>query len=234
MSKQLTITKRLLKLSRTVAKVTACVALAAAVLLLLGLYPVNSDFRPKDGGITIYLVSNSVHADIILPLTTAEHDWRPLISDTNFPRDVTQLTHVAFGWGDKGFFLETQSWSDLKLSVAANALLCPSESCIHISMLRPEYYKERVAVSISPEQYSNLIAYIESSFKLNETGQKIQIQGHSYYGTDAFFEAYGTYHMFNTCNSWIGQALQKAGVKTPAWSPLPGTPMLYLDADRPN
>jgi len=34
-----------------------------------------------------------------------------------------------------------------------------------------------------------------------------------------FFEAAGTYSLFNTCNNWTSQALKQAGIGTHLWTP---------------
>lgn len=197
-------------------------------VLVVGLLPVNNHFRPTPDGVRIYLVSNAVHADLILPVRNESIDWSSQFSKTRFVGDVSGQTHVALGWGDKGFYLETQTWNDFKLSTAANALLLPSSSCLHVDYIHPQNYSDKVAITISQEQYTKLVAFIQETFARDSEGEIIQIQGYAYSTTDAFFEARGSYHLFNTCNSWIGRALKKAGVRTPWYSPMPKTPMLYL------
>ena len=204
------------------------------LILLVGLFPVNKDFQPTPDGIKIYIVSNSVHADIILPKTTAACDWTKTFEGAKFPGDISQETHVAIGWGDRGFFLETKTWDDFKLSTAASALLLPSKSCAHVSFVRPEYFPNATSVSVSNEQFERLIEFAKKTFKKGQDGNFIQIEGESYSTNDAFFEAHSRYHVLNTCNSWAGRGLKSAGVKTPWLSPLPKTPMLYLkDAEEP-
>ena len=46
------------------------------LVLLVGLIPVNNDFEPTNDGITVYVVSNAVHAEVIVPKTTDVVDWR--------------------------------------------------------------------------------------------------------------------------------------------------------------
>ena len=38
--------------------------------------------------------------------------------------------YVAIGWGDRGFYVDTPTWADLKLSTLCNALFVPSESVL--------------------------------------------------------------------------------------------------------
>ena len=197
-------------------------------ILVIGLIPVNNDFEPTKDGIELFLVSNPVHADIIVPMTTNEVDWSERFGGTEFMGDVTDKSHVAFGWGDRGFFLKTKAWDDLKVSTAANALLLPSKSCVHVSFTNPDAYLNPVSVTISPEQYARLVEFIDSTFELDEQGKYVQISGEAYSTNDAFFRAEGQYHFFNTCNSWVGRCLKTAGVRTPWFAPLPKTPMLYI------
>jgi uncharacterized protein (TIGR02117 family) len=124
--------------------------------------------------------------------------------------------------------LETPTWEDLKISTAANALLVPSSSCVHVSFAGPEHFPNAASVTVSEDQYLRLVKFIQSSFQRDTEGSIVLIPNRSYSWNDAFFEASGNYHLFNTCNSWVGRGLKIAGVTTPWFSPLPKTPMLYL------
>ena len=113
------------KLARWCKRVFTWVPVACFVyvlILVVGLIPVNNDFVSSEDGIKLYVVSNAVHADIIVPTTTSVVDWYATFGNAKFTKDVSDQSHVAFGWGDRGFFLETETWDDLKLSTAANAL----------------------------------------------------------------------------------------------------------------
>ena len=201
-------------------------------VLLVGLIPVNNDFEASENGIQIFIISNAVHADIILPIANSKMDWAEAFSDIEFEGDVLTTSHVAFGWGDRGFFLETETWDDFKLTTAANALLLPSRSCVHVSFTRPEYFAEATPITISQDQYERLVDFIDSTFKRDEGGNRIQIEGYAYSTTDAFFDSHGRYHLLNTCNSWVGRALKVAGVRVPWLSPMPKTPILYVEREQ--
>ena len=228
-----TVFKKIGRWSKRLGKLVLLGGVTLVAILAVGLIPTNNNFQPTEGGIQIFLVSNAVHADIILPMSTAEFDWSEKFSDTEFMGDVSDRSLVAFGWGDRGFFLETATWDDFKISTALNALLLPSESCAHVSFTTPGAYKDPVSVTISPEQYARLVEFIGTTFERDSQGNYIQIPGEAYSTNDAFFKAEGRYHFFNTCNSWIGRCLRSAGVRTPWFSPLPKTPMLYIPAEDP-
>ncbi|MEL7085434.1 MAG: TIGR02117 family protein [Cyanobacteria bacterium J06597_1] len=201
-------------------------------VLLVGLIPVNNRFSPTTDGVEVAVVSNAVHADIIVPVRTDDMDWLERFDERNFPSDVSAYSHVAIGWGDRGFFLETPTLADLNLSTAVNALFLPSRSCLHVTFTRPERFDSAPSVTITSDQYKDLVAFVQRSLTTsptgNPTGHPISIPGYSYSSTDTFFEAHGTYHLFNTCNSWAGQALKAAGIRAPWLSPLPKTPAMYL------
>ena len=201
---------------------------AYSVIVVVGLIPVNNDFSSAESGIEVLIISNEVHADLILPMRHELRDWRTILPTQSFAGETDGATHVAIGWGDAGFYLHTPTWSDLKFSTAANALFWPSDSCMHVSMTRAEHYRSRArSVRLSTDQYALLIQFIDDSFDRNEQNEVVTIPG-AYGNNDAFFEANGHYHALNTCNSWAGDALQSAGVRVPWLTPLPKSVYLYL------
>lgn len=217
--------------SKRISKWLFFAVLAYVTILLIGLVPVNNDFRPTQDGIKLYLSSTAVHSDVIVPVNNSVVNWADRFRNANFLGDITDQTHVSFGWGDRGFFLETRTWDDLKLSVAANAILLPSRSCVHVSYMRPEYYSNLKSVTVSKKQYERLVGFIDKTMRKDSDQQYLQIKGYAYSSNDAFFEALGRYHLFNTCNSWVGRALRETGVRAPWLSPMPKTPLLYIETD---
>lgn len=105
------------------------------LIALLGYIPVNNDFEPAAEGVEIFVTSSSVHADIIVPIEVGDVNWRKRLPADSFSGDTSRATHAVLGWGDKGFYIETPTWGDLKVSTAANALLWPSGCCLHASLI---------------------------------------------------------------------------------------------------
>ena len=177
----------------------------------------------KDGekDLTVYLLTNGVHTDIVVPAKNHIMDWTKEVkySDTR-SRDSTQQ-YLAMGWGDKGFYLETPTWADLKASVAFKAATGLSTTAIHAT------YHDRIRVgdscrkiNISESQYRKLVRYISSSFQHDANGHFINIKTNANYGdTDAFYEAHGSYSMFHTCNTWVNNGLKHTGLKHCLWTP---------------
>ncbi|WP_347343802.1 TIGR02117 family protein [Mucilaginibacter sp. JRF] len=177
--------------------------------------------KVTDKDITIYILTNGVHTDIVVPLRTADKDWSQEISFKNVVRPDTNATLVAFGWGDKGFYLNTPTWAELKFSVAFKAAFGLSSSAMHTTFyknLRESSSCKKI--HISREQYLRLVGYIENSIKLDSMGHVINIKTTANYGDhDAFYEAKRRYNFFYTCNTWANYALKASGQKACLWTP---------------
>lgn len=161
---------------------------------------------------TFYVSSNGVHLDIIVPVEELDNQFKQQL-------DLQQGTkYVAFGWGDKGFYLKTPEWSDLTFSTAFKAVFLKSKSAMHVSCYKQVYQSWR-KVDVCDVQMNTLTQYISNSFIKNENGDllKLGIDGYSF--NDRFFDAKGSFTLFYTCNVWTNTALKKSGVETSVWSP---------------
>lgn len=169
----------------------------------------------------IYISSNGVHTDIAVPLKTKVVDWTQYVKFEHTISKDTTANFVSFGWGDKGFYLETPTWADLKFSVAFNAAFGLSHSAIHATFY--EKMKENDScfkIYVSKEQYLKLSDYIKNSFKYDKQGNTIHIETDANYGNnDAFYEAIGSYSLFHTCNTWTNNGLKESGLKACFWTP---------------
>lgn len=171
--------------------------------------------------VTIYIKSSSVHTDILLPVKSDLKDWSKSILYKHTRTGDTAFNYIAFGWGDKGFYLETPTWNDLKASTAFKAAFWLSSSAVHTTYFKtPKEGKNCVKLEISAEQYQRLICFIEKSMQLNNAGAPLAISYAKPYGDhDAFYEAKGRYSLFHTCNTWANNALKACGQKACWWTP---------------
>lgn len=92
----------------------------------------------------------------------------------------------------------------------------PSETAMHVQYLEntPVLSPDCKEKFISSENYKALVEYIRTSFSINSDNQVDLIPERGYWSNDNFYEANGSYHLFNTCNAWTNGALKVAGVKT--------------------
>lgn len=191
----------------------------AACALLFAFIPVNADFRMPADGELVYLRSNGVHADLVLPTRSAVHDF-----GAEFPAVHTKalrepLAWIAFGWGDREFMIETPTWRDLRARTAANALLGRGSGAMHVEYIDvPERYRA-LPVRVSPAQYARLVELVREGFARDAHGQPQRIGQAAFGRTDAFYVATVDWSIRLTCNEWVRRILAGAGIRAPLWAP---------------
>ena len=188
--------------------------------LLLSLIPINKHPQNKHD-VSIYILSNGIHTDIAVPVKTNEKDWSQQIKYANTPGKDTTASYLAFGWGDKAFFMETPTWNDLKFSVTFKSIIGCNTVAIHTTFLSSIIESNRcIRLQISNEQYLQLINYIQESFSCNSNNEFIFIPTDKNYGSnDAFYKGKGHLSLFKTCNTWTNNALKACGQKACIWTP---------------
>ena len=189
------------------------------IVTLLSFVSVNEDFAENHQEIPIYILTNGVHTDVVLPIKNEHYDWSNQLKFEHTKSKDTTYQYVALGWGDKGFYLETPTWADLKASTALKAATGLSSSAMHVTFYK--HLKENKSckkIQISLENYQNLIAFINKSFQI-KSRDFLKIETDAVYGKhDVFYEANGSYSLFYTCNSWANQALKAANQKAALWT----------------
>lgn len=225
------LTKRWLK--RTALAVGSLVGIYAG-FLLCGFIPINGDYQapPADDRVRIFIRSNEIHTDIVLPTVHDELgiDWRERFPPRHFSARVADSPFVAVGWGNRRFFVETPTWADLKVSSVFGALFWPSESVLHVEYL-PAAARDHFphAVDITKEQYQELVRFVESTLAdCDDSGCAASASEVTYGPADRFYVSAGRYHCFNTCNQWTGRGLARAGVPVGIWTPLKPQVLCWL------
>lgn len=206
-------------------KILGTVLGVVILYLILGYLLPFIEVSAKDDGqkkeIPVYIYTNGVHTDIVMPVKNDMQDWSAKIPFSNIKSKKTDYQYVGIGWGDKGFYLDTPTWADLKFSTAFKAAFWLSESAMHCT-----YYREMKEgadckkIMISRNQYQQLVQFVESKFDQDQNGKFILIPTNAVYGeNDAFYDARGTYSFAYTCNTWANDALKAAGQKAAFWTP---------------
>jgi uncharacterized protein (TIGR02117 family) len=197
----------------------AFILLYLLTAFVLSRITVEQEIGPDDD-VDIYLLTNGIHSDIVVPTITYQMNWYKKLGFLKPPLDPKQYRYLAIGWGDKGFYLNTPSWSQLKVSTALKATVGVSGTAIHATYHKKMTENESCKkIKISKEQYNRLIRYIENSFEQDEKGNFLQIDTEATKSDrDAFYEATGRYHIFNTCNSWTNRGLKYAGQNACLWT----------------
>lgn len=213
--------RRGLGLARKV--VMALVAVPALYLLaaLAGsLIPVNRGWHEPPRGVSVYLASNGVHTDLVLPVAAAGLDWRPLLPPGDFENPDPAAKWVAFGMGERKVYLETPRWRDIRPATVW-AALSGGERVMHVEWIEDPRWNAR-EIRLRPEEYRRLWTAIRAGFALDRNGLPRRIDHPGYGPADAFYRGVGRASAVATCNSWTADRLRLAGVKTSLWSPFSG------------
>ena len=169
--------------------------------------------------VNIYIVSNGVHTDFVLPMRHTAKDWRQHFAQSRFGA-YYQHQLISFGWGDQAFFLNSTKEGYPALSTTLKAILWPTKSLMHVSFYHSinteadNVYK----LNISLEQYRIIVKFILSSF-VTKQGQQFHYVAQGYGTYDFFFEAHRSYHLFFTCNNWTNRGLKAMNIRTGIWTP---------------
>ncbi|PJI39081.1 TIGR02117 family protein [Ferrovibrio sp.] len=208
--------------------VLALPVLYGAAALALGLLPAPHR-QPMLGQPTVpvYLMSNGWHVWVALPARADKEgtDWGAWLAESSLGERLTEGDYVAFGWGDRDFYLNTRRPVDFRPGLALAALLGRGPAAMHVmrvpeAALTGSEPKPR-RLEVDTLQYRALTAYIWAGFARGGDGRPQPLPEPGFGLDDAFFEATGRYSPFRTCNEWIGAGLRAAGLKTGWWTPFP-------------
>ena len=196
----------------------------------LAFVPVNRNWTEPVQGDTVYLISNGIHTDLILPVAAQGLDWRPLIPRADMARPDPAAQWLAFGMGERKVYLETPRWRDVRPGTLW-AAAAGGERVMHVEWVADPAWHAR-AIRLRPEEYRRLWSAIRAGFKLDANGRVQRIDHPGYGPGDAFYQGVGRANAINTCNVWTTDRLRLAGVKSSLWSPFPqGFEWRYRKAD---
>ncbi|MDP2089667.1 MAG: DUF2459 domain-containing protein [Flavobacteriaceae bacterium] len=180
--------------------------------LILTYIPHHSKIQYSPKNESIYLQTNGVHLSIIL---NKNQIAPPLLKDLKIDDNDR---YFSFAWGDKNFYLNTPTWSDLTFKNSFIALFLKSPTLIHITRYQ-EMRTNWVEIKIDKSQLAKLNKYLYNSFYLDDAHQKVLVEHQFYADNDNFYEAKGNYTCFKTCNSWVNSAFKQSDLKSCLWTP---------------
>lgn len=194
-----------------------CIYLLAA---MAGAYvPRNPGWQEPPHGVLVFVRSNGVHVDLILPASVAGHDLYLSVPSEHAANVENTPGWIAFGWGQREFYLETPRWSDLTVANAARAVF-GGDAVMHVEHVsRPRPSPDTRPLRLDHEAYSRLVAHITNSFAVGSHGQVVPLVGTGYGHNDIFYEATGHYSAMRTSNQWASDVMAGAGVKVGVWTP---------------
>lgn len=176
----------------------------------------------------ILLLNNPIHTDIAIPIDDAVRERFAFLRRSGLPIDAPGARYLVFGWGGREFYIETPTWSELKLRPLLKGLtLDRSVMHVDVSGALAEPHPEISGYDVGDRAFEQLLDYIRSSFEQAEAPKAIP--GAFYGDFDAFYPANGNFTAVLGCNTWTAAALRAAGLRTGWWNPLPASLAWSLD-----
>jgi hypothetical protein len=124
--------------------------------------------------------------------------------------DFPGVPYLEFGWGDRAYYMSP----DPTLWLTLNAALAPTPAVLHIE---PRAYpgvsaaREILVMDLSSSGFTGLASAISETVDRRSAPVARPIA----YGRSPgarFYKARGSFHLFNTCNTWIARVLAAGGL----------------------
>jgi uncharacterized protein (TIGR02117 family) len=154
---------------------------------------------------SLYLVSHGWHSGIVLERADL------LERQPDLGADLGRSRYLEVGWGEARFYQARET----TVGMALRAALRPNASVLQVVAFDEEprrYFARNEVVEVRTDEtgYAAIVGFIADSFTLRPGPQRL---GPSLYGEGWFYRAEGSFHLFNTCNSWTAAALEKAACR---------------------
>ncbi|MBK8160807.1 MAG: TIGR02117 family protein [Rhodospirillaceae bacterium] len=187
--------------------------------MVLGLMPGQATSRVGPADYRFYACDNGVHVDIVLPAAGGGRDWFGIFPPRDFAGDITGASHLALGWGAKGFFATTKEWRDIRPGPVMRALFWQDSSVVHVTYHGdPQGLPNCRPLATDQAGAEAMFRYIDDSLE-GSVGQPRREPLPGYGAQDAFYAAKGRYSLFRTCNVWSAELLRESGRQMALWSP---------------
>lgn len=184
-----------------------------AILVLAGLLaacgaappPISADDGPLVHEVRV--ISNGWHTAIIV--RRAEVLATGVLPEAD---DFPEAAFLEFGWGDRVYYPA----SEKTVGMTLDAALVATPAVMHIAGLPnwPERLSatgEAVTVPLSEHGFRSMISAISAEIERPESGRARPIS-RGLYNDSHFYHAHGSFHLFNTCNTWTARMLRAGGI----------------------
>ena len=173
--------------------------------IILFVFVIGTTYQAQDS-VKVYLINQAWHVGFLIQVDSITISQIPII------KDFTDFKFVDIGWGDEDFYQD----DGINYYYGAKAMLVPTSSVIkitgHISTSQSilNWSEDSREVMLSSHGYKKLLNFIEASFEKGK-GKYVETSRLAD-GAIRFYKSGLSYHLFNTCNTWIAAGLKEAGL----------------------
>src|SRR5262245_14488988 len=154
---------------------------------------------------TIFVVHNAWHTAIVVD----RHDIGDVLPELS---DFPDAKFIEFSWGDQDYFPDPDSG----ILAALRAAFWSGGSVLHIvgfSENVAQFYgaAQIFTLRLSPPALQKLVRYVSESIYRQNAGQRANAAP-GLFAYSRFYRANGKFSLFHTCNTWVAEALDAAGI----------------------
>lgn len=165
--------------------------------------------------VRIGLIAGPLHYDALLPLTPDLRARLAFAAAAGVPVDHPGAAWLLVGWGSRAFYTTAGTYADIAPGAVWTALT-GDRAVMRLDVTGP-IAPDAPGIDwldLAPAQATALTGAL-----LRAITDPTPIPGAGFTATDAFFPAEGRFHLFRTCNVWLGERLRQAGVPMGIWTP---------------
>jgi uncharacterized protein (TIGR02117 family) len=163
---------------------------------------------PADAGPRIHavrVVSNGWHTAIVI--SRAEVIATGLLPEAD---DFPDAAFLEFGWGDRVYYPAKEK----TFGMALGAALWVTPAVMHVAgraSASELTYADVEVLAMTQGGLRRMVRAIAGEFVRPESGRAEPVSRDHFLGGH-FYDAHGTFHLFNTCNTWTARMLRAGGV----------------------
>lgn len=167
----------------------------------------------------IGLARGPIHYDILLPLTPETREAFGFAKAQGLPMDLPEAKWLVLGWGAAGFYTTVGSYGDITPGVLWRAATGDG------SVLRLDLAGDVSQVAgltwleVSPAQIAALRDLALAELARDGAGRPVALPAALWGQRHVFYRAKSPFHLFHTCNAWVGETLRAAGIAQGVWTP---------------
>jgi uncharacterized protein (TIGR02117 family) len=168
----------------------------------------ENHIQTEDGFHQIYFIKQNWHTAIV---------FRTDELDSNLFREFNSFSEfnlIDIGWGDEEFY----QYPVFDSGLAFKALFYATPSALRVeglNLTEAEYFNLSeivIRLEITKDQLKSICDFINKSFLLDHNYKSIILSTRAE-GKIIFYRSNGSYHLFNTCNTWLARCLNEAGIR---------------------
>lgn len=156
---------------------------------------------------TIYIAKSYWHTGLIVEINEFSLNTLPVL------KDFSDSEFVDIGMGERDFYMSPSR----DVIPAARAILIPTAAAIRIAEVPGDTAFLRrtsdylISLELDSASFISLLDYVNESISRNDDDEVSIIEERAG-GSIVFYNSPQSYHLFNTCNTWLAKALRKGGI----------------------